>query len=77
MKLVAKWKTIADASANAEADANTDAKRSPYNLEVIPTSMDKEMLITINGIDFKDSYRMISNKLKDIVNQTLGSDLNN
>lgn len=69
MKLVAKWKAI--------ADAGSDTKRSPYNLEVIPTSMDKEMLITINGIDFKDSYRMISNKLKDIVNQTLGSDLNN
>lgn len=86
MKLVAKWKSIADAdashqlaSANAEADANNEVatKRSQYNLEVIPTSMDKEMLITINGIDFKDSYRMISNRLKDIVSQTLGSDLKN
>lgn len=71
MKLVAKWKAIAD------ADADNNLKRSPYNLEVIPTSMDKEMLITINGIDFKDSYRMISNRLKDIVSQTLGSDLKN
>lgn len=46
-------------------------------LEVIPTAMDKEMLITFNNIDFKDSYKMISNSLKNIVNQTLGSDLNN
>ena len=72
MKLVAKWKAVADSNA-----ANTDAKRSYYKMEVIPTSMDKEMLISINGIDFKDSYRMISNRLKDIVNQTLGSDLKN
>lgn len=46
-------------------------------LEVIPTAMDKEMLITFNNIDFKDSYKMISNSLKNIVRQILGSDLNN
>lgn len=46
-------------------------------LDVIPTAMDKEMLITLDNIDFKDSYKMISSKLKDIVAQTLGSDLNN
>lgn len=46
-------------------------------LSVIPTALDKEMLITLDNIDFKDSLRMISGKLKDIVSQTLGSDLNN
>lgn len=69
MKLAAKWK--------ANADANKDTKHSPFSMEVIPSAMDKEMLISINGIDFKDSYKMISNNLKAIVNQTLGSDLKN
>lgn len=61
MRIIAKYKS-----------ANPNCK-----LEVIPTAMDKEMLITFNNIDFKDSYKMISNSLKNIVNQTLGSDLNN
>ena len=46
-------------------------------IEEIPSSMDKEMMIEMNGIQFKDSYKMISAPLKRIVSDTLGKDLNN
>ena len=45
--------------------------------EIIPTSEDKEMLIEFGGIQFKDSYRMISAPLKSIVEQILGNDISN
>ena len=34
-------------------------------------------MIEMNGIQFKDSYKMISAPLKRIVSDTLGKDLNN
>ena len=46
-------------------------------IEEIPSSMDKEMMIEMDGIQFKDSYKMISAPLKRIVSDTLGNDLNN
>ena len=45
------------------------------NLEVIPTTEDKEMQIEFHGIQFKDSLKVISSPLKTIVVQTLGNDL--
>ena len=45
------------------------------NLEVIPTTEDKEMQIEFHGIQFKDSLKLISIPLKTIVTQTLGDDL--
>ena len=42
------------------------------NLEVIPTTEDKEMQIEYNGIQFKDSLKLISSPLRSIVAQTLG-----
>lgn len=43
-------------------------------IEIIPTSIDKEMVIQCDGLVFKDSYRMISSPLKSMVNQLLGKD---
>ena len=45
------------------------------NLEVIPTTEDKEMQLEFHGIQFKDSLKLISSPLKTIVVQTLGNDL--
>ena len=45
------------------------------NLEVIPTTEDKEMQIEFHGIQFKDSLKLISSPLKIIVAQTLGGNL--
>ena len=45
------------------------------NLEVIPTTEDKEMQIEYHGIQFKDSLKVISSPLKTIMVQTLGNDL--
>ena len=45
------------------------------NLEVIPTTEDKEMHIEYHGIQFKDSLKLINSPLKSIVAQTLGDDL--
>ena len=42
------------------------------DLEVIPTTEDKEMQIEYNGIQFKDSLKLISSPLCSIVAQTLG-----
>ena len=47
------------------------------SLEVIPTTEDKELMIQFAGIQFKDSFKMISNSLKNIVVQILGKDLTN
>ena len=47
----------------------------PGNLEVIPTTEDKEMQIEYNGIQFKDSLKLISSPLRFIVAQTLGGNL--
>ena len=47
----------------------------PGDLEVIPTSEDKEMQIEYNGIQFKDSLKLISSPLRSIVAQTLGGNL--
>ena len=47
----------------------------PVNLEVIPTTEDKEMQIEYNGIQFKDSLKLISSPLRSIVAQTLGGNL--
>ena len=44
-------------------------------LEVIPTTEDKEMQIEYNGIQFKDSLKLISSPLRSIVAQTLGGNL--
>ena len=38
-----------------------------WNLEVIPTTEDKEMQIEYNGIQFKDSLKLISSPLRSIV----------
>ena len=43
----------------------------PGDLEVIPTTEDKEMQIEYNGIQFKDSLKLISSSLRSIVAQTL------
>ena len=45
------------------------------NLEVIPTTEDKEMQIEFHGIQFKDLLKLISSPLKTIVAQTLGDNL--
>ena len=45
------------------------------NLEVIPTTEDKEMQIEYNGIQFKDSLKLSSSPLRSIVAQTLGGNL--
>ena len=45
------------------------------NLEVIPTTEDKEIQIEYLGIQFKDSYKLINSPLKTIVAQTLGDNL--
>ena len=45
------------------------------NLEVIPTTEDKEMQIEFHGIQFKDLLKLISSPLKTIVTQTFGNDL--
>ena len=45
------------------------------NLEVIPTTEDKEMHIEYHGIQFKDLLKLISSPLKTIVAQTLGDNL--
>ena len=45
------------------------------NLEVILTIEDKEMQIEYNGIQFKDSLKLISSPLRSIVAQTLGGNL--
>ena len=45
------------------------------NLEVIPTTEDKEMQIEFLDIQFKDSLKLISSPLKTIVVQTLGDNL--
>ena len=45
------------------------------DLEVIPTTEDKEMQIEYNGIQFKDSLKLISSPLRSIVAQTLGGNL--
>ena len=45
------------------------------NLEVIPTTEDKEIQIEYHSIQFKDSLKLISIPLKTIVTQTLGDDL--
>ena len=45
------------------------------NLEVIPTTEDKEMQIEYNDIQFKDSLKLISSPLRSIVAQTLGGNL--
>ena len=44
-------------------------------LEVIPTTEDKEIQIEYNGIQFKDSLKLISSPLRSIVAQTLGNNL--
>ena len=44
------------------------------NLEVIPTTEDKEMQIEYHGIHSKDSLKLISSPLKTIVAQALGND---
>ena len=45
------------------------------NLEVIPTTEDKEIQIEYHGIQFKDSLKLISSPLKFIVTQALGDNL--
>ena len=45
------------------------------DLEVIPTTEDKEMQIEYNGIQFKDSLKLISSPLRSIVAHTLGGNL--
>ena len=45
------------------------------NLEVTPTTEDKEMQIEFHGIQFKDLLKLISSPLKTIVTQTFGNDL--
>ena len=47
----------------------------PGDLEVISTTQDKEMQIEYNGIQFKDSLKLISSPLRSIVAQTLGGNL--
>ena len=47
----------------------------PGDLEVISTTEDKEMQIEYNGIQFKDSLKLISSPLRSIVAQTLGGNL--
>ena len=47
----------------------------PGDIEVIPTTEDKEMQIEYNGIQFKDSLKLISSPLRFIVAQTLGGNL--
>ena len=48
---------------------------SSDSLEVIPTTEEKEMQIEYNGIQFKDSLKLISSPLRSIVAQTLGGNL--
>ena len=48
---------------------------SSDSLEVIPTTEDKEMQIEYNGIQFKDSLKLISSSPRSIVAQTLGNNL--
>ena len=45
------------------------------DLEVIPITEYKEMQIEYNGIQFKDSLKLISSPLRSIVAQTLGGNL--
>ena len=45
------------------------------SLEVIPTTEEKEMQIEYNGIQFKDSLKLISSPLRSIVAQTLRGNL--
>ena len=45
------------------------------SLEVIPTTENKGMQIEYNGIQFKDSLKLISSPLRSIVAQTLGGNL--
>ena len=45
------------------------------DIEVIPTTEDKEMQIEYNGNQFKDSLKLISSPLRSIVAQTLGGNL--
>ena len=47
----------------------------PGDLEIIPTTEDKEMQIEYNGIQFKDSLKLISSPLRSIVAQTFGGNL--
>ena len=47
----------------------------PGDIEVIPTTEDKEMQIENNSIQFKDSLKLISSPLRSIVAQTLGGNL--
>ena len=47
----------------------------PENLEVIPTTKDKEIQIEYHGIQFKDSLKLISIPLKFIVAQMFGGNL--
>ena len=47
----------------------------PEDLEVISTTEDKEMQIEYNGIQFKDSLKLISSPLRSIVAQTLAGNL--
>ena len=52
-----------------------DEEDNNGNLEVIPTTEDKEMQIEYHGIQFKDSLKLINSPLKTIVAQTLGENL--
>ena len=47
----------------------------PEDLGFIPTTEDKEIQIEYNGIQFKDSLKLISSPLRSIVAQTLGGNL--
>ena len=47
----------------------------PGDLEVFPTADNKEMQIEYNGIQFKDSLKLISSPLRSIVAQALGGNL--
>ena len=47
----------------------------PGDLEVIPTTEDKEIQIEYNDIQFKDSLKLISSPLRSIMAQTLGGNL--
>lgn len=46
-------------------------------MKVIATSMDKFMNISFNGISIKDSFKMITAPLKNMVNEMLGSNVSN
>ena len=49
----------------------------PSSLKVVPTIEDKELMIEFNGLQFKDSFKMISSSLMNIVKHTLGKNLTN